>query len=299
MEAPPPLSVVVPTRVGWPDYEPMFAHHRREAESVGGELLVLDGSGRPEPPPDALGPNTRWLSHPGLSVTALRAVGYPLARGPILAVSEDHTRVAPGWAKAILECHAENPQAAAIGGSVVNGATTSYVDWAAFMCGHDREIPPLGHARRVGMIGVTNVAYTRAALADLRPLDGIGINDAVLQRDLARAGATLLVDDRIACTHEQHMGLRGATYLLFQAGRMGAGGRRQRMAAREAARVLITPAAAPILTARLGIWLARRGRDRLRYLAELPMLLWLFGVRSAGELVGYARGPGDSALLLH
>jgi hypothetical protein len=299
MEAAPPLSVVVPTRAGWPTYEPYFVHQRREVESVGGELLVMDGSGRPVPSAQEIGAHVRWLSHPGESVLALRALGYPLARAPIVAISEDHTRVARGWAAAILECHAEHPEAAAIGGSVSNGATNSYTEWAAFVCGHDRELPPLGRARRVKLIGVTSVAYKRAVLQQLRPLTGIGVNDAVFQRELVRGGGILLVDDRIQCTHEQPMNLRQATHLFFQAGRMGAGSRRQRMSWREAGRVLVTPVASILLTARLGLWLGRRRYDRLRYVAELPMIMWLFGVRSVGELVGYARGPGASALLLH
>lgn len=293
------MSVVVPTRLGWPGYQSVFAHQRREVEAVGGELIVLDGSGQPAPPPAAIGGRVQWLSYPGESVLGLRALGYPLAKAPVVAVSEDHTRVPVGWAKAILECHREHPEAAAIGGNTFNGDTNSYPEWAAFVCGHDRELPPLGHARRVNVIGVTNVSYKRAALARLQPLRGIGVNDAIFQRELARAGEVLLVDDCISVIHEQHMNFRQASYLFFQAGRMGSGGRRQHMSVREAGRILITPVAPLILTVRLGVWLAQRRHDRLRYLAELPMVLWLYGARAAGELVGYARGPGQSALLLH
>lgn len=299
MQTDPTLSVVVPTRAGWPAYAPMFAHHRREAESVGGELLVIDGSGKPAPPAADIGPNTRWISRPGESVLALRAIGYPLTRAPIVAVSEDHTRVGRGWAAGILECHAENPDAAAIGGTVDNGATRSYAEWAAFFVGHDRELPPLGRARRVNVIGGTNVSYKRSAFERFKPLAGIGVNDAVFQRDLVRAGATLLVDDRFGCEHEQRMTLGRATFLLFQAGRMGAGGRRQRMRPTELARVALTPLMPILLTARLGLWVFQRRRYRMRYLIELPALVWLNAVRAAGELVGYATGPGRSALLLH
>lgn len=299
METAPALSIVVPTRAGWPDYEPIFVHHRRETLAVGGELIVVDGSTRPAPPADAIGPNVRWLSHPGQSVLGLRAIGYPLAQAPVVAVSEDHTRVAVGWAAAVLECHAQNPDAAAIGGTVDNGSTRSYVEWAAFLCGHDRELGPFGRARKVGVIGLTNVSYKRRFLKWARPLPGIGINDAVFQRDLARGGAMLLVDDRISCVHEQHMTFSQATRLLYLSGRMGAGSRRHRMTGREAARALITPAAPLLLTARLGVWLFRSRRYRLRYLIELPMIVWLHSLRALGELVGYARGAGDSALQLH
>lgn len=294
-----PLSVVVPTRVGWPGYEPYFVHQRREVEAVGGELLVVDGSGRPAPHADEIGPNTRWISHPGESVMELRALGYPEARGAIVAVNEDHTRVPIGWASAILACHAEHPEAAAIGGGVDNGVSRSYVEWADFFCGHDREVPPVGRARPVGVIGLTNVSYKRDILGTFKPLAGVGVNDAVFQRELARAGHTLLVDDRIKCEHEQRLSGWAATRLLYHAGRMGAGGRRQRMTPSELARIAATPLSPLLLTARLGVWLARRRRYRLRYLVELPAIVWLYAARAAGELVGYAAGPGRSALLLH
>jgi hypothetical protein len=295
----PPLSIVVPTRTGWPGYKPYFDHQRREIESVGGELLVLDGTDLPAPAQDLIGPNVRWIKKPGESVMSLRALGYPEARGPIVGVAEDHTRVPVGWAAAILQCHAEHPEAAAIGGSVDNGTSRSYVEWADFFCGHDREVPPLGRARRVGLIGLTNVSYKRDVIKKIRPLAGVGVNDAVFQRDLARSGAVLLVDDRITCEHEQAMGFKAATRLLYHAGRMGAGARRQRLTPMEILRICVTPLSPPFLAARLGVWLAARGRYRARYLVELPAITWFYGARAVGELVGYAAGPGESALLLH
>ena len=109
----------------------------------------------------------------------------------------------------------------------------------------------------------------------------------------------LLVDDRITCEHEQALGLKGATRLLYHAGRMGAGGRRQRLHPGEIARIVATPLSPLLLTARLGFWLARRGHYRARFLVGLPAIVWLYGARAVGELVGYAAGPGKSALLLH
>jgi hypothetical protein len=226
-------------------------------------------------------------------------MGVPLARAPIVAMSEDHTRVREGWAAAILECHAQNPDAAAIGGTVDNGDATSYIDWAVFLCGHDRELPPLGRARRVGVIGGTNVSYKRRFLEGMRPLRGVGFNDAVYQRELARAGAILLVDDRFGCVHEQKMTFRQATRLLFNSGRMGAGGRRQRLNPTELARIVITPLAPFILTARLGLWTLPRGSYGRRFLVEAPAIFWLYAVRALGEIIGYAAGPGRSAQLLH
>jgi hypothetical protein len=173
------------------------------------------------------------------------------------------------------------------------------MEWADFFCGHDREVPPVGTAHRVGLCGLTNVSYKRDVIHKIRPLAGVGVNDAVFQRELARTGHTLLVDDRITCEHEQALSGRAATRLLFHAGRMGAGGRRQRLNAGEIARIVATPISPLLLTLRLGLWLAQRRRYRARYLLELPAIFWLYGARAAGEMVGYIAGPGRSALLLH
>ena len=299
MPSRPRLSLVVATRTGWPGYKPYFDHHQREIESVDGELLVLDGTDKPPPPADAIGPNTRWISQPGLSVLALRAQGYPEARGEIVAVSEDHTRIPVGWAAAILECHAEHPEAAAIGGSVENGTSRSYIEWADFFCGHDREIPPVGRGKRARLLGLTNVSYKRDILKRNKPLAGVGVNDAIFQRELTGAGEVLLLDDRIRCEHEQALNLKSATRLLYHAGRMGAGGRRQRLNPAEVLRIIATPVSPIFLTARLGVWLAMRRHYRARFLVEIPAVFWFYGARAVGELVGYAAGPGKSALLLH
>jgi hypothetical protein len=157
----------------------------------------------------------------------------------------------------------------------------------------------VGRAQRVGLIGLTNVSYKHDVLTSLKPLNGIGVNDAVFQRQLARDGAVLLVDNRITCEHEQALSFKAATRLLYMAGRMGAGGRRQRLDPREILRILATPVSPVFLTARLGVWLAMRRRYRARYVLELPAILWFYGCRAVGELVGYAAGPGESALLLH
>lgn len=277
----------------------MFEAQRRALDVVGGELIVVDGSAEEVPSEDVLGPLTRWLKHPGESVLALRVRGYREARGSIIAQSEDHVRVPPDWASAILRAHAEYPEAAAIGGCAENGSTGSVAEWAAFLVGHGRFVPPLGVGTSATVLGLMNVSYKRWAIEGIQAVDGVGVNEVLHQRALARSGAQLLFDDRIRSTHVQSMSIGGAGMLSFHAGRTMAATRRARMTAAEWARLMLTPFAAPALAARLGLLLFRRRHYRREFMAASPVVVWLFACRTAGELVGYSAGAGDSPGHLH
>jgi hypothetical protein len=298
-EPAPRLSAVVATREGWQTYRPMFQAQREALDLVGGELIVVDGSAAAEPTADQIGPLTTWLKHPGESVMALRLHGYRAARGEIIAQSEDHVRVPLDWAQAILRAHAEFPTAAAIGGSAENGSTSNVAEWAAFFAGHGRFVGPLGVGTPAVVLGLMNVSYKRWAIEGVQGVDGVGINEVMHQRALARSGAELLQDDRIRTVHVQAMTMPIASRLSFHAGRAMSATRRSRMTPAEWARLLLTPIAAPTLAARLGLMLFRRGTYRREFVAVSPVVVWLFACRGAGELVGYAAGAGDSPNHLH
>jgi hypothetical protein len=291
--------VVVATRDGWTKYRSMFDAHRKTLDAVGGELIVADGSDDAVPAATDLGPLTTWLKHPGESVPALRARAYQHARGSIIAQSEDHVLVPPDWGAAILRAHDEFPDAAAIGGPSENGSTHGVFDWASYFVGHGRFAPQLGIGTPSSLLGMMNVSYKRWAIAGMESVGGAGVNEVMHQRALRRSGATLLHDDRIRGFHVQRTRFGTATSLVFHAGRAMAGMRRSRMNAREWSRVGVTPIVAPALTARLGLMMFRRRRYRREFVAAMPAVMWLFACRSAGELIGYATGPGDSLLRLH
>jgi hypothetical protein len=149
------------------------------------------------------------------------------------------------------------------------------------------------------VLGLANVSYKRWALASLRPIDGIGVNEAIHQRALAHAGETLLLDDRIQTDHVQPLSFIGASSLMFHAGRAMAATRRARMTPTEILRAAATPISPLLYTARLGVALFRRRAYRSQFMAAAPLVAWLYVCRGAGEVVGYARGAGDSALQLH
>ena len=78
---------------------------------------------------------------------------------------------------------------------------------------------PLGVGTPAVVLGLMNVSYKRWALEGMEPARGVGINEVMHQRALARSGAELLQDDRIRSTHVQAMTMGGASRLSFHAGR--------------------------------------------------------------------------------
>jgi hypothetical protein len=78
--AEPAISIVVSTVDGWPSIRAAFESFQAAASVVGGEVVMIDGSGRPPPPGDALDKTTIWLRRPGASVFQMHEVGYRLAR---------------------------------------------------------------------------------------------------------------------------------------------------------------------------------------------------------------------------
>ena len=92
-----PLSIVVATTEGWPYTSTVLQSIRRQAEEAGAEIVIADGSRRPPPAQDEVGARTRWLSLAEDSVFRLFAVGLSESRGEIVATTEDHCTVRPGW----------------------------------------------------------------------------------------------------------------------------------------------------------------------------------------------------------
>lgn len=289
----PPISVTVSTGQG-------FSHIRKAIQStidavrdVGGEVIVTDSSDEPPPGPDVLGDDVVWAKHPGESVFQLRVRGYQAATGELIAVTEDHVEVPRDWARRLLDAHAAHPEAVAIGGSVVNGATKTIIDWASFLVVQSAVAAPItsGPARRLS--GAVNVCYRRSAVEHIDAHHGLGAMDGLHQRQLAEAGAVMLNDDSIRVSHVQEIGWRGTTAGHYNAARTMSGFRRQALTLVDVVRILgapFVPLARYVVTVRR---LAPRGYGP-RLIRCTPAILWLLYVQGWGQFVGYLAGPGDS-----
>jgi hypothetical protein len=289
------LTIVVPTSHGWPTIRPCLERLRDQAVAVGAEVIVADGSGGSPPPADPGWPGLVWLREPGPGVFALRALARGVARGTILAVTEDHCLVAPDWCARILEAHARHPEAVAVKGAVRNGTGERLLDRASFYLVQAPNLPPFAGEPEDAVLGVSCVSYRRRHLDTLAPdvARPVEIDDARQWR--ATRAAAIVADERISVEHHQSQGLLGVTAAHFHNARAVAGLRRDRMTSRDWVRVAAAPFLPFIRTVRTLTLCARKQVPAATMIACAPVFLWLYVWKGAGELTGYVRGPGDSA----
>ena len=289
-----PLSIVIATNHSWPEIRETLESLRDQAAAHGAEILVVDGDGAGFPPAEAhRHPNVRVLKRSGASVFALRAHGISRARGEVVAITEDHCRVAPDWCARILDAHRRHPEAAAIGGAVENGATSTLVDWANFALVFSPFMPPIRNGDSETIALQANISYKRRVI----PADPgeLGIMEMLFNRELLDRGERLVADGRILVHHHQSHGILKTCASHFHNGRSIAGFRLPHLTgARRLARIGSTAILPPFL-----LWLTLRnisGKGRLRgeLLASVPLLVPLAVCHAAGELIGYLAGPGDS-----
>lgn len=288
-----PLSIVVPSIGGWPALMGRLGSLEAAAERAEAELIIVDGSEEHVPPDAGIGRAVRWISQPGASVYQLRQRGYSLARGQIVATTEDHCIVPSDWGQRMLRAHIEWPAAAAVGGAVENGSTDRLIDWASCFVNGVRLMPPLRRGPTPVNVGHANVSYKRRALDHVDDHQGLGVVDVLHQITLRREGVQAYQDDGIRVSHVQSLGIRSTTAMHFHAGRTVAGFRRSQMNLVQWLRVAGL-AVAPL--ARFGrivnIGWSKPYRSKL--VASAPWMLWLLFAQAVGQLFGYIGGPGKS-----
>jgi hypothetical protein len=290
-----PLSVVVGTGEGWPYVRNLVAALRGDAERIGAEIVIADGSGKPAPPAREIGRNVRWLSVDAPSVFALYEVGLRAATGEVIATTEDHALPREGWCAAIVSAHAAHPEAAAIGGAIENGSTGGLIEWASYFTTQGPHMAPLGDRVVAMTTNEANVSYKRAALADVDDNAGLGFMAILHNQRLAESGAILRVDDRMVVDHFETVGFGPTTTIHFHNGKSISGFRRARGMTPEdwlrMATALLLPAWRTGRVLRVGL---RKRRLRRELLASSPLALWLEYAQGTGSLLGYLLGPGDS-----
>jgi len=295
-----PITVLIATIRGWPNCREAVSLIADQVFPARGEFIVADASGNP-PPSDRemaeLGGPIRWLDLPGRSVFQLRHALYRAASGDIVAITEDHCYVAPDWVERILEAHRRHPYAAAVGGTVLNNTDQKLVDWAAFFLTQGPFMPPLANGVSTRISGPANVSYKRYILDRLGGDEERGVID-FLELPAALDGEELVADDSIRVRHNQSQGLFGTSLAEFDNGRTIAGYRRRQMTRGDWLRILASPVLPAYRTVRqMRIVRGKQmqpGMTTARMAQVLPAHIWFQYCAMAGELLGYAAGPGDS-----
>ena len=238
-------------------------------------------------------PTVRFLQAPtGTDVFRLRTLALDATRGDILAFTEDHCTVSPGWVEALAGAVRDGH--AMVGGPVENGLERVR-DWALFFCEYAAHIPPISDGLAPALTGV-NIAYSRKALDGCRPTWRYAFHENEVQDALAAAGHVPYRIGRAWVKSHLEASLKEGAAHLFGGGRQYGGYRKFRSPALVR---LLLPFAAPLIPVVL-LWrvvsvvVTRRPRLLGVLIRALPVVMALLLAWSAGETVGYLAPAGPA-----
>ena len=288
------LSVIVPSVNGAGDLLPCLDALRRASYSARLEVIV----------PDRCGESVRTLvrqqhpevrlldAPPGTTIPDLRALAFDAATADSVAVIEDHVQVHATWPRELLD--AQSADAPVVGGSLYNAATTTTLDWAAFLCEYSHMLPPLPSGPSAWLTG-NNTVYRRSVLQAHRHVLGGGRWENQLHDALRESGVTLVFRPEIRVAHKKHYTFWEYFSQRYLYARSYAGAR---LAGSPLARRLVYGAAAvalpPFLFGRIVGRVWSRGGHRRELVRALPLLAVFVCAWAAGEVVGAWFGPGRS-----
>jgi hypothetical protein len=289
----PDLSVVIPSVNGWSDLEGCLQALAAQSGGIAIEVLVADRIGEAvRAPLRQRYPQVRLLeAPPGTSIPALRALAFGAARAAVVGVVEDHVIVPPAWAQQMLAAHRQGAEV--VGGAVDNAARERFVDWAAFFCEYSHCLAP--SAGPVDWVTGNNVTYRRSVLERFQDLIGQERWENHLHDAMRQAGVVLESRPDIRVGHKKHYTVSEYLYQRYLYARSYAG---MRVAGAGRGRRLVWGLAGlvlpPLLFCRTVVRILKTGRHYGPLVRSLPLLGLFVLAWSAGEIVGYWRGPGDA-----
>jgi hypothetical protein len=216
----------------------------------------------------------------------LRSIGIEMAKGPIVALLEDHGTPSPGWCTAVLENH-RSSNAAGIGGAVENGVDR-LLNWAVYYCDFGRYQNPVPSGP-VEFLSDSNVSYKRDALWSVKKLWTGAFHETSVNWELRRLGYELNLNPEMV-VHQTRRRLRFLPALRerFVWGRSFAGTRAMEISG---TRRLVFGAFSCLLPMVLTLRIVMQGLQKRRHLDKLifslPFVFLLEVFWSIGEFVGY------------
>jgi hypothetical protein len=217
-----------------------------------------------------------------------RAVGLRLARGRLIAMLEDHGRVAEDWVAKTVAAHRLNY--AAIGGAIENGIDKP-LNLAVYYCDFGRYGKPF-EAREVDYISDINISYKREALDATGHVWAEAYHETAVHQELARLGFKLFLDDG-PVVYQRRAGLRFVPVLVerVQWGRIFAETRSKDFPAWKrigyCAGSFLLP---PVMAVRVFRHMLRQKVSAINVTSTIPALAMLLTCWAAGEFAGYLAG---------
>lgn len=203
-----PLTVIIPTIEPWPDLDAVIEVLQPQVESFGGEIIIA--SSDVEAPAEGVveeSGGVRWLRRRDATIPRLRAMAAEIARGEIVATTEDDCKMAPDWCAEIVRGFALHPLAHAI-----MGVTSAAGWWAGSSSGADRWSSRPARERPVDAnLLNANVAYQRSVFPS--PIVPIGFIERDLNPRLLRDGGVIL-HEAMRVERVRQRGLPGRAWRL-------------------------------------------------------------------------------------
>ena len=290
----PEISIVIPAVNGWADLDRCLSALERERPTTEIEVIV----------PERCGDKVRRLSAQKFpwariipvssetTIPQMRAVGIKEAHAPTVAIIEDHTVVVPGWARQMV--NARTDQERVVGAGLVNTATDSIVDWAAWLCEYSHLAGPAPVGAVDGMHG-NHTAYDRRLLVEHRDVVESGKWEDALHNAIRQNGVELYSRPDIIAGHEKHYTVGEYTSQRFLYSRAYAAMRASGATPlRKFVLGLMAFVLPPVLFYRIvsRVWRGRLYREHL--LPSLPLLAIFVVSWALGEVAGAWFGDGGA-----
>ena len=218
-----------------------------------------------------------------------RAVGLGLARGRIVAMTEDYAVPAKDWCRQISAVH-EQPYAV-IGGAI-NNAVDRPLNWALYYCDFGRYGSPLA-ASAADYISDVNVAYKREALHAVRNVWNGSYHETTVHWALRSRGEVLFIDPRMVVFEERpRIPFLKALPEKFEWGRVFAETRVNACTFPQRLTYIVGSSVLPaLLLFRVLRNLLRQRRSARQIAQTLPLAAGLLVAWAFGEFAGYVHGP--------
>lgn len=291
----PELSVIIPAVNGKaPLLECLDALHHNAGAGITFEILVVERCGEDvRRALAAQAPGVRVIPVASdTTIPQMRAIGFAHSTGAAVAVIEDHVIVPSRWVTQLLQALSDGAEV--VGGSVFNAATTTTVDWAAFLCEYSHLLAPEA-GQSVQRITGTNVAYRRDLIRRYAPVLAEGKWEDHFHDAMRRDGIALTCVPEISVGHKMHYRMSEYLAQRFLFSRALSGSLSTDLTAvRRALGVMKSAVLPPILLARIVRRVLATHRHRYELLTSAPLIAIFVCAWALGEAVGYAAGPGDS-----
>lgn len=223
---------------------------------------------------------------------AAKAAGVRAARAPLVVFMEDHSYPDPGWAEALIQAH-ERGDFAAVGPVVWNANPATSISWGCFLVYYGqymRALPP----EMVRHLPGNQSCYRRELLLEYGSrLADVLQAEIVLHHELLAEGKSLCQEPAAKVRHLNYSRIGPAMQEYFLASRVFAAERRRpwsrfRIAVYAAGSILL-----PLIRLKRILAETLQAGLKARILAGAcgPALLILCA-GAAGEMLGYALGPG-------